>query len=710
MALLSVASALQKQAAITMRRSTLLLRFVVCCALATIPVAAHAAPPTALQKAAQKAARRAIVEPTYEPTELRAKIVTKPGGWQGSSFSGQSVDRTPSNPEELKAMFHGELSRLVDLDPKHSILSKAEWSNIEDHLSLPTFQVRNKDEHVEIALTDPVLRLQQTRRMVEKVRGKLAAVLTSALAGKAPTPENLALASEGLAKKFPFFESPFRVELFIGDMRGMSPKLGRWDFSTDAKESAAAYGKLPPRMQQVVKQLGQRVFAHANVMFADHMYTDALVTIDTLRALGLDTSRARFVTTPYPFDGGVRQEVEARGVQTAAAPYSIEDTKLAMKKSIGELVELSKKNGGPIVVLDDGGLASEVIAEHYPTEMHRFRIVEITKGGERLAKAALPKQLGIDRARMNGFRNLNDRELDLLKDRYLTANSWDPASREQAAQAWKRIDGYIRMPSMDRVPPQNTLAPETLGFAHYTYSDSKYKREIMTPLYTQAVNRQTFEALEHEGRTLTNKKVSIIGGGAMGLNAGLELREKGYEVTFVEPDAGRRKILEEENHFPVSDLKPALKGRGMILELSGLKNLITADHLFLMDDNTTVVHGSSKDNPFDMKAIKGLATETIPWKPSPTGQESASYVFEVAGLKRTLHFPGNGFTISHGGQKQNVPLKKYLPEVEQLVRLMAHAITNDDTSTSFPFYGTPDGLAAQGARAKALHDPAFTIK
>jgi S-adenosylhomocysteine hydrolase len=676
--------------------------------LVALPLDAHAAAPADVK--AVKAARRSLIEPTYDSKTLRAKIELKPQMYRSATFRGQPVFRNPENADEIHKLYSGALSRLVDLDPNRTLLSKADWEHIEGKFFAPHYQITNREEHVEMMLTDPVTRLQQTQRMVEKVRGKLAAVLTSALSGKRPTPENLATASEGLAKKFPFFESPFRVELFINDMRGLSPKLGRWDFSAEAKQSAAAYGKLPPRMQKVVKQLGQRVFAHANVMFADHMYTDALVTIDTLRALGLDTANARFVTTPYPFDDGVRRDVEARDVQTAAAPYSIEETKVAMTKALGALVALSKKNGGPIVVLDDGGLASEMIAEHYAADMHRFRIVEITKGGERLAKAALPKKLGIDAARIRGFRNLDDAELGKLKERYLTAKSWDPASRVEAEKGWKQVADYLRVYNLERSPPQNTIASESLGFAHYTYSDSKYKREVMTPLYTQAVNRQTFEALEHEGRTLTNKRVSIIGGGAMGLHAGLELREKGYEVTFVEPDAGRRKILEEEHHFAVSDLKPALKGRGMILELSGLKNLITAEHLFLMDDDTTVVHGSSKDNPFDMTAIKGLASEIIPWKPSPTGQESATYVFEAAGRKRTLHFPGNGFTISHGGQKQNVPLKKYLPEVEMLVRLMAHAVTNDDTVTHYPFYGTPDDLRAQGAPGRALHDPAFTMK
>ena len=695
-----------------MRRSLVLL-----CALAIAASSAgmaHAAgSPVDLQAKADRkaavAARRGLAEPTYDSKTLAAKLGMKPNplAFKSWSFRGSSMKRLSGEEPRVHSEYQAQLSRLAELDPNHTLLSAADWANVEEHMSIPTYQVANKAEHIEFPLEDRSLRLRQTTRLVEKARGILAAVLTHALDGKKPSPEALAEATEGLAKKFSFFENPFRVELFIGDMRGLSPRLGRWDFAKQSSD--AAYGKLPPRMQRVVKDLGQRVFAQANVMFADHMYTDALVTIDTLRALGLDTDRARFVTTPYPFDEGVRAEVEARGVKTATAPYSVEDTKVAMQEAIGELVEQSRLNGGPIVVLDDGGLASQVIAEHFKSEMHRFRIVEITKGGERLAKATLPKALGIDTSRIEGWKNLDDRELAQMKERFLTASSWDSASRADAAKQWARIESFVRTPSVHRVGGQNTLRPETFGFSHYTYSDSKYKREVMTPLYTQAVNRATFDTIEREGRKLPNKRVTIIGGGAMGYHAGVELREKGFDVTYVEPDAGRRALLEAD-HFTVSDLKPALKGRGLVMELSGMHNILSAEHLFLMDDDTYVVHGSSKDNPFDMKTIKALASEVIPWKATPTRQASASYVFEAAGRKRTLHFPGNGFTISHGGEKQNVPLKKYLPEVEKLVRLMAYALTTDDTVTSYPFYGTPDSISQPGAQRKALREATFRLE
>jgi hypothetical protein len=245
-------------------------------------------------------------------------------------------------------------------------------------------------------------------------------------------------------------------------------------------------------------------------------------------------------------------------------------------------------------------------------------------------------------------------------------------------------------------PPQNHLDPRVFGFAHYTYSDTRYKREVMTPLYTERVNQATFEVISEGGKELQNRRVTIIGGGAMGLAAGRELRDKGFEVTYVEPDTKRHPILTGEG-FKIRPLERALRRRGLILELSGIKNLITQEHLFLMMDGAHLVHGSSKDNPFDMKTFKALADERIPWAKNSRGQRSATYVFTAAGLRKELHMPADGFTISHGGKRQNVPLKKFLPEVEALFRLGIHALT-DAPVTHFPFFTAPDHVVAGKGR------------
>ncbi len=676
--------------------------FVIACALLASSAPAYAR--------ADAGGRRALVEPTYPGQVLRARVF--PAGTvnvpRDASYVGVRVRRTqPKDEGAVTEHYQHELSRLLDFDPTRTLLGKSDWAEIEHRAVRVEKQISSEAEHIEFTLDDPVERLAQTRRFVEKARGRLASILVKALKKKKVDPEVLAQVSEGLAKKYPFFDNPYQVELLISDMRGLAPALGRWDFA-GKQPGAPKLGKLPRKIQTVMKDLGQRVFAHANVLFSHHAYADALVTIDAMRAGGLDPGNARFVTTPYPFDPGVRADMEARGVKTSHAAYSIADTKLALEQSIRELLLRSDENHGPILVLEDGGLASEVIAEKFANEMYRIRIVELTKAGERIAKSKLPGKLKID---WRQIKSMGGEFQNAIKERYIVADGADPLGRAAAERVWNERMTLMSRPRMGETWEHSTLDPEVYGFAHYTYSDSKYKREIMTPLYAQAVNRATFSLIEQGGKPLTNKRVTIIGGGAMGLNVALELRDKGFEITFVEPDPDQRKLLHEQHGFPseqikdVPELRSTLPGRGLIMELSGAHNILTAKHLFLIDDGTHVVHGSSKDNPFDMDTFRKLAVEVQDWKPSPTGQVSKSYVFEAAGRRRTLHFPGNGFTISHGGQEQNVPRARILPEVGTVLRLLAHAITEQPVS-HFPFFGTPVDLGKPGVQKKLLRDVA----
>jgi S-adenosylhomocysteine hydrolase len=653
-------------------------------------------------------ARRKLTEPTYDGKTLRSRIVLKQRLYDSASFSGRVIERQAKRgAAHVGEHYYEALSRLTDLDPARNLLSADEWAHVEHQFTFGgTQQVRNRDERLEFGIKDPELRVQQTRMLAEKARGKLGAILLQGLKGKKPEPETLARVTAGLAKKYPFFANPFHVEGLIADVQYLAPGLRRWNFGKVGVNPRLG-GKLPPSLQRLVREIGHRAFANVNVLFADHLYEDGHVMFDTLRAMGLEPENARFVTTPYPFDREVILGMEARGVPVAHAPYDKEKTKAHVEQAIGELLERSHDNHGPILVFDDGGMAAAVIAEKFPEHMHRFRIVEITKAGERVAKETLPKQLGIEYKQL---RNLDSRQLQKLGEKFIAAHSSDAKTRTKAERRWQQVLSYLRTPSLSAVTPQNQLAEHAFGFSHHTYSDSKYKREVMTPLYTQAVNRATFEALAHEGKQLTNQRVTIVGGGAMGLNAGLELRAQGYEVTFVEPDATRRQLVEGEHKFKVEPFETALKGRGLVLEMSGMHKLLRAEHLFLLDDETVVAHGSSKDNPFDMSTFKALASEVVPWKASPTGQVSATYVFEALGLKRRLHFPGNGFTISHGGKRQNVPLKKFTPEIEALVRLGVHALSSGPAPTHFPFFGTPSWLMEPGAQKKQLRQGSLSLE
>lgn len=72
----------------------------------------------------------------------------------------------------------------------------------------------------------------------------------------------------------------------------------------------------------------------------------------------------------------------------------------------------------------------------------------------------------------------------------------------------------------------------------------------------------------------------------------------------------------------------------------------------------------------------------------------------AAGSTRTIHFPGDGFTISHGGKAQNVPLKKFIPEINVLFRMGVHAL-NDRPVTHYPFFKTPQQITDLVTRQEA---------
>jgi len=358
------------------------------------------------------------------------------------------------------------------------------------------------------------------------------------------------------------------------------------------------------------------------------------------------------------------------------APYDVEATKREVEHAVKALVAQAESNNMPIVVYDDGGLATEVIASKFPSDLHRFRIIEITKSGERLGKQALHLN------RFGEESGLSAKQREHMHQRFLDAKSWDPPSREAADQVWqqRRISQYA-------AGGERHIDSAQMGFAYYTYSNTAYKRDAMTPLYTEQVNRSLFDAIARGTHPIKNKRVAMIGGGAMGLASAKELREKGYEVTFVEKDPKRAELLVSEG-FLVSELKPALKGRGIVLEMSGVKNIIGINELYLIEDGAFVAHGSSKDNRFDMKSLGSMATKRVAWD-EHNGQRTATYHFDAAGISKELHFLGDGFTISHGGKAQNVPLPKFLPEVDRLVNLGVYALTQREVSF-YPVITAPE--------------------
>ncbi|MEO6951695.1 MAG: hypothetical protein ABI321_07770 [Polyangia bacterium] len=633
-------------------------------------------------------ARRALLQPAHETMDLHSIIKPPPTSYALDNSIHTILRERPGMG--IPSTRPRAIARLLDLDANHKLLSAEEWETVRlNYARSAEHAHENAAERLSFHAQDVYANDHTVAMIEQRALGRLAKKLASALEHEKPAPERLAEIAETLSTEHPYLANPWKVEMLIADMRRVFPTLGAWDFRThtDGKAYRAPH-VLPPSTQSAISQIGYAALADSAVVMTSHMYRDAIVMADALTALGADPKAMRFVATPYPFDDRVKVALRGRGIVTESAPYDKEKTRAHVVDAIRAALD-SEKNG-PILVLDDGGLATEVIAKEFPLQLHRFRIVEVTKAGERIGKTLLP-DLARDVEMQTG--RLDAKDLEAFHQRYLEAHSWDPTSKTVAEQTWQKRQA--RGSTMHPEGRYERALSSSFGFAYYTYSNTAYKRDVMTPLYTEQVNRSLFDAIEREGKKPANQRVTVIGGGAMGLAAAKELRASGHEVTFVEPESTRVSLLQQEG-FTVEPLRSALKGRSIILEMSGMKNVLGLNEVFAIDDGAFVVHGSSKDNPFDMKSISAMATEKIAW-PEHNGQRSATYKFSAAGRTKELHFLGDGFTISHGGKTQNVPLDQFVPELDALLNIGVHAVQAKAEVTRYPFYTATDAMMRPAA-------------
>ncbi|MEO6953792.1 MAG: hypothetical protein ABI321_18465, partial [Polyangia bacterium] len=475
--------------------------------------------------------QKKLLTPQLTPQERSARIGVhrlEPFANPFTSSMNRPID--DRQKQALTERVHDSIARLTELDPRHELLSDAEWTKVAERHQFDHHDVRNAAEAIDFKAFDPEYKARALMGFEEIAKGRLARTLSDALAHESPSPERLHAITTKLAAQHPYLGSSFNVEQIIAETRKIHPTLAKWDFrEMDDGRKFRGDHVLPASTQAAVTRIGHRAFEGANVLFANHMYADSLAMVDALTALGLDTSNSRFVATPYPFDKRVGLLLEHRGVKVEAAPYEVDKTKKMVGDAVEALLVKARANHGPIVVFDDGGMATQYIAEHHADELYRFRIVEITKAGERVGKAVLPRALGSD---VRDHATLDEAQRGSVRDRFIEIRTIDEASKQRAGEIF---DAQWRARRVRSVNPTGQLPRSSFGFAYYTYSNTAYKRDVMTPLYTEQVNASLFGAIERGGHPIANKRVAIVGGGAMGIAAARELRTSGYEVTFVEP-------------------------------------------------------------------------------------------------------------------------------------------------------------------------------
>lgn len=350
--------------------------------------------------------------------------------------------------------------------------------------------------------------------------------------------------------------------------------------------------RMPPVLEYAIRRLdGRRPFEHQNVMFVNHRYSDIVSLVDAMARAGMEYSNATFVSTPYPFRDAVTYQLEKRGVQTIVPELNMRSYAKSVEQGIRRMLALHEQQrqkwgkGKPILIMDDGGMASKIIGEKFRADIGKFRIVEVTAAGHRLAREFQKK--------------------------------------------------YGRLP-----------------FVYYSIAYTRLKRKVTSQFYGSRVADRVLSLIPQTGQRLQNKRVAVIGGGPMGIYAGVRLREKGYDVTFVDPDPGAQRKLRWLK-FDVKPIEQALPGRGIVLGMTGFQTL-GAKELALVDSGAFVAQGSSKRNEFDMSAFERMAKKTE--LPRSDGLSQKSFTYAFRGGKK-LHFLGDGWTINHDGSLHGTPMK-----------------------------------------------------
>jgi S-adenosylhomocysteine hydrolase len=127
-------------------------------------------------------------------------------------------------------------------------------------------------------------------------------------------------------------------------------------------------------------------------MFVNHRYSDIVSLVDAMTRAGMECKNSVFVSTPYPFRKSVSYQLRRRGLRTIVPRLDSSRFALAVEVGIRRMLRTHEQqrrswgHGKPILILDDGGMAAKIIAAKFPEHVSKFRIVEITAAGHRLAR------------------------------------------------------------------------------------------------------------------------------------------------------------------------------------------------------------------------------------------------------------------------------------------------------------------------------------
>jgi S-adenosylhomocysteine hydrolase len=233
-----------------------------------------------------------------------------------------------------------------------------------------------------------------------------------------------------------------------------------------------------------------RRFAGHNVVMVQHMLGQANPFLDAMCNAGLEVEKTEYVGVPYQQNPAVRLTLEKTfGVTVHVPPTGDID---AMYEHVGaaidRAVERSKKNGEPILVIDDGGYGSKWIHTHHADKQHLFKVVEQTTRGLTEIKA------------------LKDPRFPIVD----VAGSY--GKRFESAQVGDAVVQAIRkvLDEVQQTPTRKNVLVVGAGKVGLGVADSFKGDGARVTIYDPYVSPQRVAQLEARGyRVLTNKAEAL---------------------------------------------------------------------------------------------------------------------------------------------------------------------------------------------------------
>lgn len=143
-----------------------------------------------------------------------------------------------------------------------------------------------------------------------------------------------------------------------------------------------------PVLRRLVEGMGKGRFQDAEFVCVQHMLGVQVPFYDICEGIGMNRGRTTIIGTPYTSNRTVRDVLRDKGWDARRVPLDLAVWKEEVRSAVYERLRSAMESGRRVVVLDDGGIVSKLIAEDPFLRDHadKFTVVEQTRRGITVAE------------------------------------------------------------------------------------------------------------------------------------------------------------------------------------------------------------------------------------------------------------------------------------------------------------------------------------